>query len=185
MMKSVESLQGEVEFFPFHFSNFSAAFFTFLGLFVVTANIASMIYILKKLTISNVINSVALFETMINILGFTIMFVMSLLPLIIGSSLRTLSCETIVMIVGILFSTGNVELINSINSINSMVSLSHSLFYFRSCNFLHTVNFKIHHCQIWKGLQESNDGLCCFYLCPCDYCLQCYWNESFTNYWLL
>ena len=109
-----QTLQGEVQFFPFHFSNFSVAFFTFLGLLVLTANSASMIYILKKLSLSNVINSVAFFESLINILGFTIMFVMSLLPLINGSSMRTLSCETIVMIVGILFSTGNVQSIQSI-----------------------------------------------------------------------
>ena len=110
----METLQGEVQFFPFNFSNFSVAFFTFLGLLVLTANSASMIYILKKLSLSNVINSVALFESLINILGFIIMFVMSLLPLIIGSSIRTLSCQTIVMIVGILFSTGNVQSIQSI-----------------------------------------------------------------------
>ena len=110
----METFQGEVQFFPFHFSNFSVAFFTFLGLLVLTANMASMIYILKKLSLSNVINSVALFESLINILGFTIMFVMSLLPLIIGSSIRTLSYQTITMIVGILFSTGNVQSIQSI-----------------------------------------------------------------------
>ena len=114
MLKTMETLQGEVQFFPFHFSNFSVAFFTFLGLLMFTANSASLIYILKKLNLSNVINSVALFESLINILGFTIMFVMSLLPLIIGSSIRTLSCQTITMIVGILFSTGNVQSIQSI-----------------------------------------------------------------------
>ena len=110
----METLQGEVQFFPFHFSNFSVAFFTFLGLLMFTANSASLIYILKKLNLSNVINSVALFESLINILGFIIMFVMSLLPLIIGSSIRTLSYQTITMIVGILFSTGNVQSIQSI-----------------------------------------------------------------------
>ena len=110
----METFQGEVQFFPFHFSNFSVAFFTFLGLLMFTANSASLIYILKKLNLSNVINSVALFESLINILGFIIMFVMSLLPLIIGSSIRTLSYQTITMIVGILFSTGNVQSIQSI-----------------------------------------------------------------------
>ena len=134
----METLQGEVQFFPFHFSNFSVAFFTFLGLLVFTANSASMIYILKRLSLSNVINSVALFESLINILGFTIMFVMSLLPLIIGSSIRTLSCETNVMIVGILFSTGNVQ---SIQSIQDYLYHILSFSYFRSCNFLHNVNF--------------------------------------------
>ena len=114
MLKTMETLQGEVQFFPFHFSNFSVAFFTFLGLLMFTANSASLIYILKKLNLSNVINSVALFESLINILGFIIMFVMSLLPLIIGSSIRTLSYQTITMIVGILFSTGNVQSIQSI-----------------------------------------------------------------------
>ena len=118
----METLQGEVQFFPFHFSNFSVAFFTFLGLLMFTANSASLIYILKKLNLSNVINSVALFETLINILGFIIMFVMSLLPLIIGSSIRTLSCQTIVMIVGILFSTGNVHWHCAINSIQEYLT---------------------------------------------------------------
>ena len=107
-MVAFSTLLGEIEFLPFHFSNLSIVLFTLLGVSVLIIHISSMIYILKKLNTSNVINSIALFESVANIMGFLAMAVLSLIPLIIGPSSRSLSCSSNIMVVGIIFSTGKI-----------------------------------------------------------------------------
>ena len=107
-MVALSTLLGEVEFLPFHFSNLSLVLFTLLGVSVLIIHLLSMRYIMKKLNTSNVINSIALFESVTNIMGFLAMAVLSLIPLIIGPSSRTLSCSSNIMVVGIIFSTGKI-----------------------------------------------------------------------------
>ena len=105
-MKTIVTQLGEIEYFDFHFSNLSVTLFAFLGSAVVVANGANLIYILKKLSLKNVINAIALFETFANIVGFATMAGFSLLPVLHGSSERSFSCSSNALIIGILFLTG-------------------------------------------------------------------------------
>ena len=100
---------GGVEFLPFHFSNLSIVLFVFLGVSILIIHISSMIYILKKLNTSNVINSIALFESVANIMGILAVLVLSLLPITIGPSSRILSCSANVLIGITIFSTGKIS----------------------------------------------------------------------------
>ena len=108
-MVALSTLLGEVEFFPFHFSNLSLVLFTLLGVSILIIHISSMIYILKKLNTSNVINSIALFESVANIMGILAVLVLSLLPITIGPSSRILSCSANILIGITIFSTGNIS----------------------------------------------------------------------------
>ena len=108
-MVALSTLLGEVEFLPFHFSNLSIVLFTFLGVTVLIIHLASMMYILKKLNTSNVINSIALFESVANIIGILAVLVLSLIPITIGPSSRILSCSANVLIGITIFSTGKIS----------------------------------------------------------------------------
>ena len=105
-MKTIVTQLGEIEYFDFHFSNLSVTLFVTLGFAVVVANGASLIYIMKKLNLKNVINAIALFETLANIVGFATMAGFSFLPVPQGSSARSFSCSSNALIIGILFLTG-------------------------------------------------------------------------------
>ena len=108
-MEALNTPFGKIEFLPFHFSYLSIVLFTVLGVCVLIIHTTSLMYILKKLNTSNVINSIALFESVANIMGFLAMAVLSLIPLIIGPSSRSLSCSSNIMVVGIIFSTGKMS----------------------------------------------------------------------------
>ena len=103
------TLLGDIEVLPFHFSNLSIVLFTLLGVTVLIIHLASMMYILKKLNTSNVINSIALFESVANIIGILAVLVFSLLPITIGPSSRILSCSANVLIAITIFSTGKIS----------------------------------------------------------------------------
>ena len=104
-MIALYSLLGEIEFLPFRFSYLSIVLFTVLGVSVLIIHVSSMMYIVKKLNTSNVINSIALFETVANIMGILAVLVLSLLPITIGPSSRILSCSANIMIGITMFST--------------------------------------------------------------------------------
>ena len=108
-MVALYTLLGEIEFLPFHFSNLSIVLFVFLGVSVLTIHVSSMMYILKQLNTWNVINSIALFESVANTMGFLAVTVLSLLPITIGPSSRILTCNANVLIAVTIFSTGNQE----------------------------------------------------------------------------
>ena len=103
------TLLEEIEFLPFHFSNLSIVLFTLLGKTVLIIHLASMMYILKKLNTSNVINLIVLFESVANIIGILAVLVFSLLPITIGPSSRILSCSANVLIAITIFSTGKIS----------------------------------------------------------------------------
>ena len=105
-MEIIVTQLGKIEYIHFHFSNLTVALFVSLGSAVVVTNGTSLIYILQKLSLKNVINAIALFETLANILGFATMAGFSLLPVLQGSSARSFSCSSNALIVGILFLTG-------------------------------------------------------------------------------
>ena len=107
-MIALYSLLGEIEFLPFRFSYLSIVLFTVLGVSVLIIHVSSMMYIVKKLNTSNVINSIALFETVANIMGILAVLVLSLLPITIGPSSRILSCSANIMIGITMFSTGKI-----------------------------------------------------------------------------
>ena len=90
--QSLVTTYGNLEVEIFHFSLWSKCLFTVLWTLVILSNIFGLMYIYKKLSLTNVINLVPFLEGIINVAGFLAIGISSLIS-IIDVSYGYFSCE--------------------------------------------------------------------------------------------
>ena len=83
---------GNLEVEIFHFSLWSKCFFFMVWSLAILSNLFGLVYIYKKLSLSNVINLVPFLEGIINVIGFMVIGINCFIS-IIDVSYGNFSCE--------------------------------------------------------------------------------------------
>ena len=117
---TIETSLGTVDFTIFYFSPWMKGYFVILWTFVVLSNACSLVYIYRKLNLSNVVNLIPLLDCVINLISF----------FIIGISSLNLWCKAAVLISKTLLLSGKFfEIIKTQVDIKPVLFLGH----FTSC----------------------------------------------------
>ena len=90
--ENLETTYGNLEVEIFHFSLRSKCLFLVLWTLAILSNLFGLVYICKKLSLTNVINLVPFLEGIINVLGFMVIGINCLIS-IIDVSYGNFSCE--------------------------------------------------------------------------------------------
>ena len=90
--ETLETTYGNQEVEIFHFSLWSKCLFIVLWTLAIISNLFGLVYIYKKLSLTNVINLVPFLEGIINVIGFMVIGINSLIS-IIDVSYGNFSCE--------------------------------------------------------------------------------------------
>lgn len=88
----LETAFGELNFAIFRFSPWTITYNSILWIAVVLSNAVSLTYIIKKLNTSNLINQIAILECLVNIVGFVLIGIVSLLA-VFDPSKNYFSCQ--------------------------------------------------------------------------------------------
>ena len=90
--ETLETTYGNLEVEIFHFSLWSKCLFFVIWTLVILSNLFGLVYIYKKLSLTNVINLVPFLEGIINVIGFIVIGINSLIS-IIDVSYGYISCD--------------------------------------------------------------------------------------------
>ena len=90
--ETLETTYGNLDVEIFHFSLWSKCLFIVLWTLAIISNLFGLVYICKKLSLTNVINLVPFLEGIINVLGFMVIGINCLIS-IIDVSYGNFSCE--------------------------------------------------------------------------------------------
>ena len=99
---NLESALGYIVFNIYHFSTWIKGLYIVLGSLALFSNTVCLGYIWKRLNLSNVVNLIPLLECINNVIGFSVMAVVSLLALI-DSSFENQTCYVNIPVLGAIF----------------------------------------------------------------------------------
>ena len=91
---------------PFQFSKASVIFLGSIGFLATFVNVGNIFYIVKFKRFSNAINYIVMFDSMVNLIGFLVMGIFSLLAMNSPEKFGNLGCTFSCWVIGTLASTG-------------------------------------------------------------------------------
>ena len=142
----LESLLGGIVFDIYYFPSWIKGLYAVFGSLALLSNSVCLVYIYKKLNLSNAVNLIPLLECVNNIIGFCIIGVISLIAFV-DLSFGNLTCRVNIPVLGMMFMCSKSLIIYTecwqqwyARYINTEIN-------FRSRDCLLFVSNAIHHCE--------------------------------------
>ena len=119
----LEFATENLNYTPFQFSKASAIFLGSIGFLATFVNVGNIFYIVKFKRFSNAINYIVMFDSLVNLIGFLVMGIFSVLAMNSPEEFGNLGCTFYCWVMGTLASTGKNFYLNLKNSRHTIYEL--------------------------------------------------------------
>ena len=92
MVPMLDLASKDLNYTPFQLSKASAIFLGLIGFLATFVNVGNIFYILKYKRFSNAINYIVMFDSMLNLIGFLVMAIFSVLAMNSPKNFGNLGC---------------------------------------------------------------------------------------------
>ena len=106
MVPMLDLASENLNYTPFQYSKASAIFLGSIGFLATFVNVCNIFYISKYKRFSNAINYIVMFDSMVNLIGFLVMAIFSVLAMNSPEKFGNLVCTFYCLVMGTLASTG-------------------------------------------------------------------------------